>query len=327
MAGQKPNQILEKLFLVKADSLSEPHITQGLRRGREEFRSIVRHMYAQANLSQDFQDSAHLRNVDHAEENHRSSQMVRNSMAYTGYDEMLIQLRNHVPNLLSSFCIVSLQLPGHPVQVASKDLFLRDDLANGQAYYLPDKIMEQPWVVRQELLDDGFVHLLTVQGELFERSGVGSKATHQFFGQVDLTALVWDLTGASSPLLADLHRESKHATTTFPEDAFVDPIRFLHARYFVVKPSKNGYDISYLAPDLIESIGPEYEDLPPAAFLDLESLGELFERGENFCTKVLWKLSKVYERLYCIPHFCPNLVCWLCFLVDESHQCLWTPNV
>lgn len=335
MLGHKPNHILKKLFLTKADSpslslspaiASKSHITQGLRRGREQFRTTVRHMYARSNLSQDFKDTAHLRNDD-AEENYRSPQMVQNSVAYTGYEEILIQLRNHVPNLLSSFCIISLQFPGHPVQVASKDLFLRDDIAEGQAYYLPDEVMEQPWVVRQELLDDGFFHLLTVQGELFERNNVGCKATHQFFGQLDLTSLVWDLTGGSSPLLADIRpRGSNHAKPIFPENVFVGAIKLLHSHYFIVKPSESGYDISHLAPDLIESIGPEYQDLPSTAFLDLESLSESFERGENFCAKVLWKLSKVYERLYCIPNFCPDLDCWLCFLVDGSYQCLRTPN-
>ena len=84
----------------------------------------------------------------------------------------------------------------------------------------------------------------------------------------------------------------------------------------IVKPSDNGCEITHLGPDLMESIGPEYQDLPLAAFLDLDRLSESFERAENFCTKVLWRLSKAHLWLYCIPNFCPDLDRWLCFMIN-----------
>lgn len=324
-------------------STSTSNITQDFR-GREHFRSIVRKVCAQSSLSEVFEDKANLSNIRTYSflNDDQADLMVRKSMVYTGLDEILTQLRNHVPNLLGSFCIVSLQLPGYPVQVASKDLFLRDDLAEGQAYFIPDKVMEQPWVIRQEFLNDGLIDQLTIQGDIFERN-LGSKASHRFVGQLDLTALVRDLTGGSSPLLAthdegpwlsitheemdnSRARRSHQAEVHFPHSAVVDAIRLLHACYFIVKRSDNGYDITHLAPDLIQSIGPDYEDLPTTAFLDLESLRERFERGEKFCTKVLWEASKVHEWLYCIPHFCPDLESWLCFIVDGNHESFWAWN-
>ena len=90
--------------------------------------------------------------------------MFRNSKAYTGFNEILIQLRNHLSILLGSFCIVSLQLPEHPVQVGSKDIFLKGDLAKGEAYYIADKTTEQPWVVRQEIVDNRLADLSNSAG-------------------------------------------------------------------------------------------------------------------------------------------------------------------
>lgn len=382
MAGQKPRCILRKLFFKKADdrgTMPNPHLqepsrsicykppeipppslisdlasmsndTQIFGRGREQFRNLVRQVCVRSSPAQAFKDAASLSktktdpilNNDHMEYNDGSSQMARNSIAYTGFDEILIQLRNHVPNLLRSFCIVSLQLPGHPVQVASKDLFLKDDLAEGQAYYLRDEIVEQPWVVRQEFRDDQFSDFLTIQGDLFE-GNVESKASHTFFGQLDLTALIWVITGGPSPLLAQIEedpwlsianeemnsrgpRRSIQKGANFPESAVVGAIRLLHAYYFIVRASDNGYVVTHLAPDLIGSVGPKYQDLPSAAFLDLESLSESFESAEEFCTKILWEPSQVREWLYCVPNFCPDLDCWLCFMVDGRYECLWNLN-
>lgn len=368
MAGQNPQTVGQEPFLKKAKRRCNlrnplvpeirpllvrvvlPSAPQDFWRERAESRNITRHVRGRPNLSQDFKDEAHSKNAEscplpienHVENNHGSGfEMVRNTMPYTGFDEILFQLRNLAPNLLASFCIVSLQLPEHPVQVTSKDLLI-PYLGKGQAMYLPNETTEQPWKIRQELLDDEWAHLLTVQGDIFERN-FGSQPSHRFVGELNLTALVRDLTGGSSPLLAEhdedprlsiasedmsysFPRRSIQAIANFPEGAVVGAIRLLHAYYFIVKPSDHGYVISHLAPDLIESIGPEYHDLPTTAFVDLESLGEFFERAESFCIKVLWQPSKDQQWLYCIPHFSPDLDCWLCFLVDANYECLWAPN-
>ena len=312
---------------------------------KERFRKVVRRLCARSNLSEKFQENAPLSiiipdplaNDDHARVSYRDSR----SVAYTGFEEVLYQLRFHVRNLLSSFCIVSLQIPGHPLQVASKDIYFGDQVSKDQAWRVPDACTLQPWFVRQEFLNgsDELSHLLTVQGDLIERN-VDSSASHRFFGQLDLTALVVDLTVEISPILADLKRypwvpkdqetsapsRTHLAEVNFPESPMVGAIRLLHAYYFIVKPSDDGYIITHLAPDLIDSIGPEYRDLPTTAFLDLESLSEFLKSGENFCIKVFWELSKVEEWLYCVPNFCPELDCWLCFIVNGRYECLWTPN-
>lgn len=311
---------------------------------QERFRRIVRRICARSNLSKNFKEEASLSiiipdplaNDDHAEVSHRGSR----SVAYTGFEEILIQLRFHVRNLFSSFCIASLQIPGHPLQVASKDHCFRDKLLKDQVCWASDEFPERPWYVMQEFLNGSheISHILTVQGDLIERN-VGSSASHRFIGQLDLTALVLDLSAEISPILADLKRypwvprnmetstpRRSHLAEVFPRGPVVGAIRLLHAFYFIVKPSDNGYVITHLAPDLIESIGPEYLDLPTTAFLDLESLTEFLESGENFCIKVFWELSKADVWLYCVPNFCDELDCWLCFIVDGKYECLWPPN-
>ncbi|MCJ1463238.1 hypothetical protein MMC07_001843 [Pseudocyphellaria aurata] len=337
-------------ILVRVVLLSAPENAQDSGREQGESRKKIRHVRGRLDLSHDFKDEAHSSDAEscalpienHVEDNYGSGVvMVQNSMPYTGFDEILFQLRNLAPNILASFCIVSLQLPENPVQVTSKDL-LNSYLGKGHAMYLPIETTERPWKIRQEFLDDEWVHLLTVQGDIVERN-VDSKPSHRFVGELNLTALVRDLKGGSSPLLAELNedpslsiasedmnysfpRRSIQAAANFPEGAVVGAIRLLHAYYFIVKPSDHGYVISHLAPDLITSIGPEYYDLPTTAFVDLESLGEFFEWAESFCVRVLWQPSQDQQRLYCIPHFSPDLDCWLCFLVDAKYECLWAPN-
>ncbi|MCJ1426016.1 hypothetical protein MMC29_003918 [Sticta canariensis] len=321
-----------------SDNRQIPEIQPRSNDSQERFRKVVRRVCPRSNLSKIFKEEAPLSiiipgplaNDDHAEKvSHRGSR----SMAYTGFEEILIQLRFHVRNLLSSFRIVSLQFPGHPLQVASKDLYFRDQLPKGQVCCVSDERTKHPWFVRQGFLNgsDELSHFLTVQGDLIERN-VESSASHRFIGLLDLTALVLDLTSEISPILADFKRypwvprhmedsaprRTHLAEVNFPESPVVGAIRLLHAFYFIVKPSENGYVITHLAPDLIESIGPEYRDLPTTAFLDLESLSEFLESGGNFCIKVFWELSKVDEWLYCVPNFCPELDCWLCFIVDGS---------
>lgn len=276
-------------------------------------------------------------------------------LRYFSHKKIVLKLREHIANLFGCFCIIDMQLPTNAVHVVSEDLLLEDDLAQDDINRLCSQSTDSPWILNKSLSNKGAAYSLTVHGNLFERHNRSGKVSHRFVGQMDLTTLLADIRSCTAQItaepiqdmwlfLAHQHLAREGFCSSYPrkvfsiadtiseetlDDAIVDTIRLLHEHYLVIEPIRcyrENYVITHLAPSLISSSRLQHQNPPSSSLLDLKSLEQAFRKGEKFCARVLWKPSGLYQWLYCLPMYNPELNIWLCFMIDGRFPDIWAAS-
>ena len=260
-----------------------------------------------------------------------------------------------VPNLLTSFCILDLQIPRSPIRVTTQDLIPQEKTADGEAFFVDNADLDNPWEIKTTDSGDNKTHQIIVQGDLIDSSGALPSGSHRFTGQLDVTNLinlleleqdsdtadddydVWlDLAHEEMDRLG-IHRtirdgssqqnRSSTSLSTKQKEKALQILRDLHNDYFIIGPSgpqKTGdYQITHLSPSLWHSMSPAKSNNPLQSLFDVETLRGSLDKGERFVVRAVAEGEGTEKRLYCLPMFGPALTCWLCFLVDGGLDCFW----
>ena len=262
---------------------------------------------------------------------------------------VLTTVIEYVPHLVDSFCILDLQISGQPIRVTTQDLLPQESISDGEAFFLDDSALGNPWEVRTNGSGDSQIHHITIEGDLIDSSGALTSSSHRFTGQLDVTNLinflelehgseildddfdVWleiaheemDRCGIRRTIRGGCHT-NKTSTAFIQKEKAVQGLRNLHKDYFIIGPTGpqvGEYCITHLSPSLSRSMHQGYSN--PLELLDAEALADSFNNGERFVAKTISGASGSLKRLYCLPMFGPDLSCWLCFLVDGDLPKLW----
>ncbi len=261
----------------------------------------------------------------------------------------LTMVIEYVPHLLSSFCILDLQISGHPIRVTTFDLVPQDSIAEGEALFLDDSDLEKPWEIQTIGSGESQTHHVLIEGDLIDSSGVLSCASHRFTGQLDVTNLINILEVEPDPEVPngdiDVWLEIAHeemdrlgiqrtirdvpktnsASASLQKDRALQALKDLHKNYFIMGFSSaqtRDYAITHLSPSLAASMS-QGNSNPLECLFDVEALTDTLSNGERFVARTVAEGSDSPKRLYCLPMFGPELGCWLCFLVDGSLPNLW----
>lgn len=258
----------------------------------------------------------------------------------------LTMVIEHVPHLLSSFCILDLQISGHPIRVTTPDLVPQDSVAEGEALFLDDSDLEKPWEIQTMGSGESQAHHVLIEGDLIDSSRVRSSASHRFTGQLDVTNLVNVLEVEEVPnedidvWLEIAHEEmdrlgiqrtirdvpkTNSVSASLQKDNALQALKELHKNYFIIGFSSaqtRDYVITHLSPSLAASMS-QGNSNPLECLFDVETLTDTLSNGERVVARTVAEGSDSPKRLYCLPMFGPALGCWLCFLVDGSLPKLW----
>ena len=257
----------------------------------------------------------------------------------------------YVPHLLSSFCILDLQIPGYPIRVTTQDLLPQETVSQGEAFFLDDSDLEDPWQFKTTGSGDTQTHHIIIQGDLVDASCALTSASHRFTGQLDVTDLinllelghdsevrdddydVWlalaheemDRLGIHRTIRGGPQQSITTSASTLQKDKALQVLNDLHKDYFVIGPSGDQtgeYCITHLSLNLASSMSPGYGN-PLESLFDVEALRGSLNKGERFVARTVSQGSEMPKRLYCLPMFGPELTCFLCFLVDGELRNFW----
>ena len=260
-----------------------------------------------------------------------------------------------VPNLLSSFCILDLQIPGAPIRVTTQDLIPQGTMTDGEAFFVDDADLESPWEIKTTGPNDSQTHQLIVQGDLINVSGFLPGASNRFTGKLDVTNLINLLELEQDPDVEDndydvwldlAHEEmdrlgiyrtirdgSSQQNSRTPsasmkqKDKALQILHDLHNDYFIIGPSgpqnTGNYQITHLSRSLSHSMSPRQNNNPLESLFDVETLRGSMDKGERFVAKAVAEDEGTEKWLYCLPMFGPALTCWLCFLVEGGLDLFW----
>ncbi|KAL8847358.1 MAG: hypothetical protein Q9221_007586 [Calogaya cf. arnoldii] len=252
---------------------------------------------------------------------------------------LLHRMAKIIPNLLRSFCIIDLQLPGYPIRVTSQDM-LPADLAPDEVLFLDSSHMGTPYQVETVSNEKQNLQILPIVADLVDVRGSSAKLSHLVVGQVDLTDFV-----CSQPELDEdvwltiayeemdklgirqtYPRPASYSRNPIPTDSKgeqgIEMIRSLHRDYFIIGISDaktREFGITMVSPTLYASKEIRGKDL-----LDFARINDELNTPQRFVTRVEWKTTGQRDKLYCVPMSGPySLVCWLCFLVSSDLPELW----
>ncbi|KAL8863336.1 MAG: hypothetical protein Q9178_000016 [Gyalolechia marmorata] len=248
------------------------------------------------------------------------------------------QLAERTPNLMGSFCIIDLQLPGYPIRVTSHDM-LPKDLADDEVLFLDPSDVGTPYQVKTVCNGARKLQILPIVADLVDVREASARPSHLVVGQVDLTEFLSSQPELDEDVwLAIAYEEMDKAgiRRTYPRsgslakdlilagtkaERAIEMIGSLHRDYFIIGISdaeKRTFGITMVSPTLFAS-----KEVRGKDFLDFPKLSSRLNTPQRFVTRVKWQTAGLRDRLYCIPMSGPHLVCWLCFLVDSELPDLW----
>ncbi|KAL8806142.1 MAG: hypothetical protein Q9182_001543 [Xanthomendoza sp. 2 TL-2023] len=258
------------------------------------------------------------------------------SNANAAESRLLRRLAETCPNLLGSFCIIDLQLPGYPIRVTSHDM-LPVDLAPDEVLYLDQSDMGAPYKIKTASNGKKELRILPIVADLMDIHASSARPSHLVVGQIDLTDLlqslpdldedVWLTIAYEEMAKAGIRRTyrvrdspTKDAHPRETEQA-IELIRSLHRDYFIIGMSnadRKEFGITMVSPTLYAS-----KEVRGKYFLDFAKLSSRLKIPQRFVTRVKWQTPGLRNKLYCVPMSGPHLVCWLCFLVDSDFPDIW----
>ncbi len=260
-----------------------------------------------------------------------------------------ITVIEHVPHLLSSFCILDLHISGHPIRVTTHDLVPDDRIEEGEAFFLDDSDLGQPWEIQTRGSGESQSHHVMLEGDLIDASGALTSASHRFTGQLDVTVLinvleleldpdvfdedidVWleiaheEMDRCGIPITNRGKSQTNKPSASPQKDRALQALKDLHKDYFIIGPSgaqMGDYCITHLSPSLSASMYSENNN-PLECLFDIEALTDSLRNGERFVARTVAGGSESPKRLYCLPMFGPELSCWLCFTADGALPNVW----
>ncbi|KAI4117568.1 MAG: hypothetical protein LQ338_007522 [Usnochroma carphineum] len=245
------------------------------------------------------------------------------------------RLAHDCPNLFRTFFIIDLQIPENLVRVTSHDI-LPTGLAPDEVLFYDDDLMEIPYKLMTTFNGEQKVQTLPFEGDLVANGGTSSQPTHRFVGQIDLTNFlekeleenedVWLMIAYEEMEKAGIRRRggrpmTNPASATPHAEAEQVPrvIQSLHYDYFVIGyfSTMSHFRITLVSPTLSS------KEVNHPGFLDWTRLKSHLSTPERFVTRVHRQAAGLRDKLYCVPMFGPELVCWLCFLVDGDLPEIW----
>lgn len=257
---------------------------------------------------------------------------------------ILTAVTEYVPHLFSSFCILDLQIPGYPIRVTTVDLLPQETVSEGEAFFLDDSDLEDPWQFKTTGSGANQTHHIIIQGDLMDTSCALASASHRFTARLDATDLirlleldhdsdvldndydVWlalaheemDRLGIHRTIRSEPQTSSTTSASTHQKDKALQVLQNLHKDYFILGPSGDQtgeYCITHISPSLSSSMYPGRSN-PLESLFDVEALRGSLNKGERFVARTVSQGPESPKRLYCLPMFGPELTCFLCFLVD-----------
>ncbi|KAL8924330.1 MAG: hypothetical protein Q9208_004111 [Pyrenodesmia sp. 3 TL-2023] len=250
------------------------------------------------------------------------------------------RLAHDTRNLFQTFFIIDLQLM-NAVRVTSHDI-LPTGLAPDEFIFYDEDLQEIPYKLLTISDDEQQTQHLVFEGDLVINGGTSTHPSHRFIGQIDLTNfLEKELEDNEDVWLAIAYEEmeksgvparrGKYGRRSWADPAPAAPhveaeqvpdvIKALHRDYFVIGFSSTPnphFSITLLSPSLSAR-----KEINHPGFLDWKKLEERLSKPQPFTTWVQWQTVQLPDKLYCVPMFGPDLVCWLCFLVDSDLPEIW----
>ncbi|KAL8897759.1 MAG: hypothetical protein Q9207_007042 [Kuettlingeria erythrocarpa] len=249
------------------------------------------------------------------------------------------RLAHDTRNLLQSYFIIDLHLM-NAVRVTSHDI-MPTGLAPDEVIFYDEDLQEIPYKLLT--LSDGeqqTQHML-FEGDLLINGGASTQPRHRFVGQIHLTKFlekelkanedVWLAIAYEEMLKSGVPRRGKYGQRRWADPAPAVPhveaeqvpevLKALHRDYFVIGFSSTPaphFSITLVSPTLSAR-----KEINHPGFLDWKGLEEQLSGPQPFITRVQWQSVQLPDKLYCIPMFGPDLVCWLCFLVDGDLPEIW----
>ncbi|KAL8815777.1 MAG: hypothetical protein Q9223_005118 [Gallowayella weberi] len=247
---------------------------------------------------------------------------------------LLGRLAETCPNLLGSFCIIDLQLPGNPIRVTSHDM-LPVDLAPDEVLFLDQSDLGAPYKIKIASTGQKELRILPIIADLVDVHGTSARPSHLVVGQIDLTDFiqsapdldVWLTIAYEEMAKAGIRRTYRVRDTPTKDnnpretEQAIDLIRSLHRDYFIIGMSnmdRKEFSITMVSPTLYAS-----KEVRGKYFLDFAKLSSRLNIPQRFVTRVKWQTPGLRDKLYCVPMSGPHLVCWLCFLIDSDLPDIW----
>ncbi|KAL9582279.1 MAG: hypothetical protein Q9212_003388 [Teloschistes hypoglaucus] len=243
-------------------------------------------------------------------------------------------LAEESPNLFGTFCILDLQLEGNPVRCATDDM-IPIDRASDEYLFLDEEAFGTPYQLQTMLYGGQEKQGVPVAGTLIDVKDTTARASHRWVGLVDLTDFmrgldldIWLTVGYEEMDKAGIRRTSGKskacpsiANPLASADNLGEVIQTLHRDYFIIGVTdmdERNWSITMVSPTLSAS-----KDVRRPEFLDMHSMTDQLNVPLPFTTRVNWSMPGLHDKVYYIPMSGPELVCWLCFLVDNELPDLW----
>ena len=270
--------------------------------------------------------------------------LMQGKVAVPIQDQIALNFKQCVPQLLRTFCITDLQFPGNPIAVVSRDLRPSHDLSCDEAHYLSEEYSDQASQICVETRDGRKIYRVALQEDLYSCCGSHDRPTHRYIAYLDLTNFVESVRSGEIDILRwerlspdcwlrvahEYMREDGFSIQDPPTryqakktskkvilDTAMEVIDSLNRDCFVLGLSRTApgaYETTHVSQSVLDlarrsGSAPNLSDLAPS-----------LARGEPFYCDLLWATAK---RLYCVPMFGPKMNSWLCFLVDRSLPPIW----
>ncbi|KAL8644938.1 MAG: hypothetical protein Q9226_007519 [Calogaya cf. arnoldii] len=229
---------------------------------------------------------------------------------------LLRRMAKMVPNLLGSFCIIDLQLPGYPIRVTSQDM-LPADLAPDEVLFLDSSHMGTPYQVETVSSGNQKLQILPIVVDLVDVRGSSAQPSHLVVGQVDLTDFVCSQPELDEDVwlaIAYEEMDKLRIRQTYPRptsysrnpiladskgEQGIEMIRSLHRDYFIIGISDaktREFGITMVSPTLYAS-----KEVRGKDFLDLARINDQLNTPQHFVTRVKWNTTGQRDKLYCVP--------------------------
>ncbi|KAI4182709.1 MAG: hypothetical protein LQ346_006513 [Caloplaca aetnensis] len=250
------------------------------------------------------------------------------------------RLAHDTRNLFQSYFIIDLQLM-NAVRVTSHDI-IPTGLAPDEVIFYDEDLQEIPYKLLTVSDGEKQTQHMLFEGDLVINGGASTQPRHRFIGQIDLTNFlareweanedVWLAIAYEEMEKSGVPRRGKYGRRRWADPAPTVPphveaelvpevLKALHRDYFVIGFSSTPaphFSITLVSPTLAAR-----KEINHPGFLDWNSLEEQLSGPQPFVTRVQWQSVQLPDKLYCIPMFGPDLVCWLCFLVDGDVPEIW----